>query len=114
MIKATFSKDKFDKSITMTLEGHAKSNDEGKDIICASASILCYTLAQSLKYIKAQGGIRRLRIKLESGDARIRCYPTEDYYDVVLNTYFVTEVGFNLLSHNFPEYVELKMFGEAE
>lgn len=113
MIKATFSKDKFDKSITMTLEGHAKSDDAGKDLICASASILAYTLAQSLQYIKAQGGIRRLRIKFDSGYARIKCYPTEDYYDVVLNTYFVTEVGLNLLAQNYPEYVKTKLFGEA-
>ena len=112
MIKASFQKEE-DKSITMTLEGHAKSNDDGKDLICASASILCYTLAQSLEYIKKQGGIKRLRTKLDSGYARIKCYPTEDYYDVVLNTYFVAEVGYNLLAHNFPEYVEVKLFGEA-
>lgn len=113
MISASFKRDKDRQCVSMTLTGHARQDNSGRDIVCASASILAYTLAQTLKYIQSQGGIHKLRIKLNSGDAKITCYPTEEYYDVVLHTYFTTEVGMSLLEHNYPEYVELSMFAEA-
>lgn len=113
MITASFKRDKDRQCICMTLRGHARQDNPGKDIVCASASILAYTLAQTLKYIQSQGGIHKLRIKIDSGDAKITCYPTEEFYDVVLHTYLTTEVGISLLEHNFPEYVELSMFAEG-
>ena len=115
MIKATFKRDDDSKAIIMTVKGHAGQDKTGHDLVCASASILAYTVAQTIKYIESQGGLRkRPRIELKDGDALIVCKPTDNYFAETLHTFFVAEVGFSLLTKNYPQFVELNMFGEAK
>ena len=112
MINVSFSRD--DETISMRVNGHAGQAEMGQDIVCASSSILAYTVAQTLQYIEARGGLKKKpHIKLNSGYAEIICKPTEEYAGEVLQTFFVAEVGYTLLAHNYPQYVELKMFGET-
>lgn len=115
MIKASFKRDEESKAIIMTVKGHAGLNKEGHDVICSAASILTYTVAQYLKYVYERGGLQKKpRIDMNSGDALIVAKPTEEFEGEVLNAFFVAEVGYSLLAQNYPQYVELNMFGEAE
>ena len=112
MIRATFAHE--DEVIVLKVEGHAGQDEKGHDIVCAAASILTYTIAQYLQYVGEQGGLyKKPNILLNDGDALIVAKPTEEYEAEVLNAFFVAEVGFSLLAQNYPQYVELKMFGEA-
>ena len=112
MIKATFARE--DEVIVLKVEGHAGQDEKGHDIVCAAASILTYTIAQYLRYVGEQGGLKgEPHIKLNDGDALIVAKPTEEYEGEVLNAFFVAEVGYSLLAQNYPQYVELKMFGEG-
>ena len=112
MINVSFSRDA--ETISLRVNGHAGQAAMGQDIVCASASILAYTVAQTLVYIDAQGGLKtRPRIKLKNGNAEIICKPTDEYAGEVLQTFFVAEVGYTLLSHSYPQYVDIKMFGET-
>ena len=114
MIKVSFGQRKDIGTIIMKVEGHAGLNKEGHDVICSAASILTYTIAQYLQYVHERGGLQKKpRINMNSGDALIVAKPTEEFEAEVLNAFFVAEVGFSLLAHNYPQYVELKMFGEA-
>ena len=115
MIQASFKRDEDSNAIIMTVKGHAGLNKEGHDVICSAASILTYTIAQYLQYIQKQGGLQKKpHIVLNDGDALIVAKPTKEYEGEVLNAFFVAEVGYSLLSHNYPQYVELSMFGEAK
>ena len=115
MIKATFAHEKDIGTIILKVEGHAGQNSNGHDIICSAASILTYTIAQYLQYVNKQNGLKKKpRIEIKDGDAIIVAKPTEEYEGEVLNAFFVAEVGFSLLAHNYPQYVELNMFGEAK
>lgn len=115
MIKATFAQEKDINTIVLKVEGHAGQNKKGHDIVCSAASILTYTIAQYLNFIHERGGLQKKpRIKIEDGDALIVAKPTEEYEGEVLNAFFVAEVGYSLLAQNYPQFVELKMFGEAE
>ena len=115
MIKVTFAHDKEIGIIGLKVEGHAGQAEKGKDIVCSAASILAYTIAQYLNYVHAQGGLQKKpRIKLDDGNTVIAAKPTEKYEGEVLNAFFVAEVGYSLLAKNYPQYVELNMFGEAE
>ena len=99
----------------MRVEGHAGQNDKGKDIVCSAASILTYTVAQYLKYVHNRGGLKKKpHITIDDGEAVIIAKPPEEYEGEVLNAFFVAEVGYSLLAENYPQYVEIKMFGEAE
>lgn len=115
MIKASFTYHKEIDTIALKVKGHAGMNNKGHDIVCSAASILTYTIAQYLQYADKQNGLRRKsRINIKDGDALIVAFPTEEYMGEVLNAFFVAEVGFSLLAQNYPQYVELKMLGEAD
>ena len=114
MIKAQFSIDKHSDSIILKLSGHAGAAKEGEDIICASASILAYTVAQMAQFMYEKKELRKKpTIKMEKGDAEIVIKPKKAMYAEALHTFFVAQVGFTLLAHNYPQYVELEMFGEV-
>ena len=114
MIKASFKRDEESNAIILKVKGHAGLNKEGHDIVCSAASILTYTIAQYLQYAHNRGGLQKKpHIVLNDGDALIVAKPTNDFEGEVLNAFFVAEVGYSLLAHNYPQYVELSMFGEA-
>ena len=111
MVRAAFYTDKSSGSITLKLTGHAGAAEKGQDIVCASASILAYTVAQTMEYMHAEGGLRKKpRIEFSDGNATIVAKPKEDSYAEALHTFFVAQVGYSLLAHNYPQYVELKSF----
>ena len=112
MVKVTFTES--NKTLSLQLEGHAGQAEAGKDIVCASASILAYTVAQIVDMAQYEGGLKTDPIiDLESGEAVISCEPTDDRYAEMLHAYQVAEVGYILLVNSYPEYVELKSFGQA-
>ena len=114
MITASFTYQKEVGTIALKVNGHAGQAEKGHDIVCSAASILTYTIAQYLKYVDKQIGLRKKpKIEIKDGDALIVAKPTENYMGEVLNAFFVAEVGFSLLAQNYPQYVELKLFGEA-
>lgn len=115
MIKVAFAHEKDTGTIILKVKGHAGQAEKGKDIVCSAASILTYTIAQYLNYVYKQGGLKKKpNIKLNDGDSLIVAKPTEEYEGEVLNAFFVAEVGYSLLAKNYPQFVELNLFGEAK
>lgn len=111
MIEAAFYTDKSSGSISLKLYGHAGAAKKGSDIVCASASILAYMVAQTLEYMHAEGGLRKKpRIEFEDGNAIIVAKPKAESFAEALHTFFVAQVGYALLARNYPQYVELKSF----
>lgn len=115
MIKANFSRDDKALKCSLTVEGHAGFSEYGNDIVCASASILLYTIAQLVKAMAHHGDFTEEPIvDIEDGKATVscRCKNKDDYAEVVY-AYFVVQTGYSLLEQTYPQYVELTMFGEA-
>ena len=114
MINATFNYNKELGTIAMCVDGHAGQAEKGHDLICSAASMLAYTISQYVHYVDKLGGIKvKPHIELEDGHMLVEVSPTEDYIAEVLNAFFVAEVGYSLLAQNYPQYVELNMFGKA-
>ena len=112
MIRVTFAHE--NGTVILKVEGHAGQDDSGHDIVCSAASILAYTLAQTMRYIEEQQGFETNPvIHLSEGKATILVKPKEEYEGEVLQTFFTIEVGYSLLAQNYPQYVELKQFGQA-
>lgn len=115
MINVTFTHEKDIGTIVLKVKGHAGQDEMGHDIVCSAASILTYTIAQYLKFINERGGLQKKpHIVLNDGDALIVAKPKSEFEAEVLNAFFVAEVGYSLLAQNYPQYVELNMFGEAK
>lgn len=110
MLKVIFEQK--DNKLSLKLEGHAGQADIGHDIVCASASILAYTVAQFVKEAEGSGYLKSpAELKLESGDTLISCEPTDEMLIDMQNIYLFAEKGYHLLAHNYPQFVELKQFG---
>ena len=108
MIKVTFTTE--GEKLSLRVEGHAEYEEHGKDIVCASASILAYTAAQYIKNMCGSGKLAEEPIlELRSGDADISCCATEEM-TIVFSTICT---GYKVLKFNFPQYVELIIDGEA-
>jgi uncharacterized protein YsxB (DUF464 family) len=106
MIKVTFTES--GKKLSLRLEGHAGYAEIGKDIVCASASILAYTVAQFVMEAEHKGDLTApAEIKLESGDTVISCEPTDDIFYGMQAMFLFAKTGYALLEHNYPQYVRL-------
>lgn len=116
MIYAEFNMDESRKKLSLNIHGHAGQSTKGNDIVCASASILAYTLAQNILYHRLQGYIKyEPTIKLKDGNAKISCIcRNSEAFQEVAKVFCVIQTGFQLLTTNYPQFVVLKMFGEAD
>ena len=105
MIKATLLTE--GEKLSLRLEGHAGYAEHGKDIVCASASILAYTVANSVDLLNRFNAFKEPAvIRLESGDTEITCVPT-DSSKHIRSAFEFAGTGLCLLAANYPEYVEL-------
>ena len=114
MIKARLNETKTG-SISLSIKGHAGAAEVGQDIVCASASILAYTVAQLVKdYSNLDMLKKKPTIMIKKGSSTVTCSPKQEYYDEVKHSFFVVQTGLNLLAHNYPQCVDIEMFGQAE
>ena len=109
MIKVKIHKNDTRRWLRLRVIGHAGQAEIGQDIVCASASILTYTMAQIIKDMGETGRLENKLIRLKEGYATITCVckDYEAYYEA-LSALNVAQVGYSLLAHNYPQYVELQ------
>ena len=109
MITAKFYQKPSHGSIHMKLQGHANAAPKGEDLVCASATMLAYTVAQAVKFLHEQGMLKKEpKISLREGSATIIATPTEEGYAPVLHTFWVAQCGIHVLQHNYPQNVKLE------
>ena len=112
MIRAVFEKEDLS-YISVSVEGHAGQAEKGQDIVCSAASILVYTVAQTLTQMHKQGWLKKKpHINLGEGKGLITCIPKKEYFDECLMVFFVAEVGYTLLHNSYPQFVDVKQFGK--
>ena len=89
-------------TVFLRLKGHAGFAEEGKDIVCASASALCNTFVEFLR----QKDIA-FEYKLEKGNIEIKltiCEEMSGLWEVVS---FVA-VGLYILACTYPKNIEFR------
>lgn len=105
MIKAVYERSKN----KLTVEGHAYAGEPGHDLICASASILVYTLASFAKNTHKARQNKKLVIKLEEGHAEVS-FKAKPRFKVALTLVFdAICAGFELLARNYPENISYEI-----
>lgn len=105
MIKAIY----YRKYNRLTVTGHADSAEPGHDLVCASASMLAYTLAANVANMADHGQVREPIIKNEPGDAEISCNPRHNLKASVTLVFDSVCVGFALLQKDYPEYISYEI-----
>ena len=89
----------------LTVTGHAGSAEHGHDLVCASASILAYTLAANVANMADNGQVRQPVIKTDEGNAEISCTPRHNLKASVTLVFDSVCVGFEMLAHDHPEHI---------
>ena len=105
MIQATY----YRKYNRLTVTGHAGSAEPGHDLVCASASMLAYTLAANVANMVDNGQVRQPIIKNNEGDTEISCSPRHNLKASVTLVFDSICVGYELLAHDYPEYISYEI-----
>lgn len=96
----------------VTVEGHAYSAEPGRDLVCAAASALLYTLAANVSSLEEGGQIGKNPVVLmESGNAEIRVLPRSRFANIVTVIFDTICTGFALLAQNNPEHFSFEIRG---
>ncbi len=103
MIKVVFTPTEY----KLELTGHAGAGMKGTDVVCAAASMLFYTLAESLE--QSDGMLDDHTIREESGNGCISCVPKEEYEGNIVRSYWTILNGYQLLAETYPENVVLEI-----
>lgn len=98
MIKAVYDR----KENKITVEGHAYSGEPGHDLICASASVLIYTIAASVSSLQENGHVANSLINLESGNGTVGCEPLEQFKGAITLIFDSICAGYEILAANYP------------
>ncbi len=93
----------------LTVTGHANSAEPGHDLVCASASILAYTLAANVANMADAGQVRQPIIENSEGNTEISCNPKHNLKNTVTLVFDSICVGFELLAHDYPEYISYEI-----
>lgn len=107
MIKVTYHRD----LNRVEVEGHAQSGEVGHDLICASASILVYTLATFVENMKNAGQTKYPKVELTEGYALIKCKAPSRYKSSVTLAFDTVCAGFDILAQNYPDNISYKIMG---
>lgn len=114
MIEVTLKHDEKNKYLRLEVKGHANSAPIGEDLVCASASILTYTLDQIVLVAEKEGKLAsKPVVKIDNGDAVVACRcKGDDAYTELIHAFYVVQIGYYLLQHNFPEYITVSVKGD--
>jgi len=100
------------KHLTLTVKGHAQSAEAGKDLICAAASILVYTLAGNVAQLSAdKKQVRRPVVKIKEGNSEISCDPVHGMRSIVTVIFDSICSGFDVLQQRYPDFVSYSVEG---
>ena len=106
MIDITFNPNTF----TLDITGHAGHGKKGEDIVCAAISTLFYTLGESL-FISRDMMAEDIVFSDEEGNGHISCKPKAKYEANVSLIYWAILNGFELVSKNYKNFINLKVEG---
>ena len=108
MIKVVYHRD----LNRVSMVGHAKSGEIGQDLVCASASILIYTLASFVENMKGAKQTYSPTIVLKEGDALISCSPPSRYKGPITLVFDSVCGGFELLARDYPDNISYEIRGK--
>ncbi len=91
--------------------GHAGYGPKGADIVCASLSILCATLAYSAGLAQEAGKLLDLQVTMEGGKAEVIAEPAPKCENEIAREFQTILNGYRLLADNYPDYVHLDESG---
>jgi len=115
MIEAKFEIGKETGYIAMTVRGHAGFAELGKDPVCAGASTLAMTVAQCIQSMGESGKLQKKpNIVIRGGRVSVTAKPKKEHFAEALHSFYVGEIGMQLLAESYPDHVRFTPFVPPE
>ena len=95
----------------LVVTGHARSDEYGKDLVCAAASALALTLGANVGHMAAKDYVTGYTVRLDPGDAEISCNPRTRYRESVKQVFMSICVGFEILADQYKDYISYSVRG---
>lgn len=96
----------------LRVQGHSGSAPAGKDLVCAAASILAWTLAE------AAGEEPRyhtsVTVEQDGAMIEVSCFPEDKAKESCLVMIGTIWTGFQMLAEREPEYIKIRSDNDAE
>ncbi|MCM1286520.1 MAG: ribosomal-processing cysteine protease Prp [Acetobacter sp.] len=105
MLKIYIEKNTKNEKYRLKMKGHCGYAEEGKDIVCAAASILCLTMGQVISDNKDKLE-EKPRIVNHNGHCIVEWKPKKEYEGALNNSLYTIKQGLRLLEHTYPTYVK--------
>ena len=104
MIKITYcTRDRPDAHPSLAVDGHANYAEHGKDIVCASVSVLFLTVAAATEIYTADD----IAVRISPGDSHIIWNAHQSTYARLITGAFVD--GMRSVAEAYPDYVQLNI-----
>ena len=91
---------------SLKMDGHCGFDDEGKDIVCAAASILCLTLERVIRENEDKL-IRTPDVDIKKGSCKIEFEAKDEYTAALTNVFYTVDSGFRILASQYPENIQI-------
>lgn len=106
MTQITVSENSDRMTVGIYAEGHARYAEAGRDIVCASVSILLQTFAQISLALRESGA--RVVCEVEEGRVRVEIKViSPELFKYASCALQVVEVGCELLARQYPNHVKV-------
>ena len=93
--------------LKVTIEGHAKHDEIGKDVVCAGITSLTYTLAMYVDKLNRFGKTLFVpNIRLDSGNAEISVVVKGGYEHEARRVFDTICDGYELIANTYPDNVQ--------
>ena len=93
----------------VVVKGHAQSGEAGHDLVCASASILVWTLASFVENAKEAGQVPEPILVIEEGNFWVLCNPHRNIKPSVTLVFDSICAGFELLARSHPDNISYEI-----
>lgn len=112
MISVYFVTNPDRKEIKLHVKGHAEAGEPGKDIVCAAASVLAYTIARNEQKQKLGDILKKVWIKEKPGELRVAVTAAgKSGYTAAMISFLTVVEGYKMLEETYPDKVKVYIPG---
>ncbi len=97
------------KYFRVSVRGHARSGEPGRDLVCAAASALAVTMAENVTAMERAGQVRELQVTLRSGLAEVCCVPRAGHRATARLVMNAVCLGWERLAREYPEFLSYEV-----
>lgn len=95
----------------VTVRGHARSGEPGRDLVCAAVSALAVTLTENVSAMERAGQLRAVTLDLRPGLAEVQCQPRAGSRLAAKTVLNAVCLGLERLAREYPAYLRYEARG---